>query len=347
METDKYKLMTSLSEMERRYENRGIIPEKSINWLEPKTIVDYLNDYVAGQEEAKKSIACVFSSYMLKLNNPNSNLKTKNLLIAGPSGCGKTYMINTLCKKANIPIIVNQMTGKTPEGYRGKNLSTTFDEFFSQNRLNPTGIMFLDEIDKIAMRENLGFGESLQDELIGYFEGGVINKVIYEKGNDCSNTKNTKNILFIGAGAFQKNGATDSLEEIARKRIIETNDFSDKITPADLIEYGFKPELVGRFNTFTRLNPLSEDDLIAILSGKKNSLMEEHVKEIKLRGYQVTVDKDAIKEIVKICPKETGARGLSGICSEIFQEVIYDPEKYLIEKNKLLITSQNVKEILE
>jgi ATP-dependent Clp protease ATP-binding subunit ClpX len=352
-------LRVPIEEMQRRYENRGITSQtreiiseekiypakKEINWFNPKTIVDYLDDFVAGQDEAKKTIAYVFCRYMLKLENPNSNLTSKNLLITGPSGCGKTYMMKTLCKKAEIPFITVQMTGKTPASYRGKNFATTFEEFFAQQRNSPYGIMFLDEIDKIAIREN-SQGEGLQDELIGYMEGGTIDKVRYDLGKDISEKRNTKNILFIGAGAFQRSGESSSLEEIVKARVSSGNSI-EAITPEDFIEYGFKPELIGRFNTFTKLNPLSEEDLVNILSNKKECILSEHIQELKLMGYDLTVEKDAIYKIVKNCPREIGARGLSGICSKIFQEIIFQPEKYLVEEKKMILTSKKVEEVME
>ncbi|MBT3297911.1 AAA domain-containing protein [archaeon] len=337
---------------------------EEIDWEKPRSITNYLDRYVIGQVEAKKIVAVAFSNYMTKVRTESDELAKDNLLLIGPSGVGKTYMISLLAKEASLPIVQSKLTGKTTEGYKGENLSVVLEQMRSKtDGEEPYGIVFLDEIDKLAgdyWGSGPGFGARLQDELIGWLEDATVANSDSKKLSSIS----TKNLLFVTAGAFQGLGEGNSLLDIISKRLgsdkrqigfgissqqVEEKDTSyvlSKARPEDLMTYGLKPELIGRLTSIGILNYLSNEDKIRILTEARNTPLRNYYKLLELKGYELDFDESVPDIIVSYCPEETGARALNAICNDLFSEILYEPSKYADENKVILVTPEMAREFI-
>ena len=286
------------------------IANGEINWEEPKSIVAYLDQYVVGQEDAKMIISVAFSNYMTKVRTQNEELQKENILLIGPSGTGKTYMVSLLAKKASLPMVQDKLTGKSTEGYKGQNFSTAFEQMRSMTTgETPYGIIFFDEIDKLARDEwgsGSGFGSRLQDELIGCLEEAT----------------------FVG-------DKKDKEEYVLQK-----------VRPEDLITYGLKPELVGRLPSLGVLRPLTIDDKVRILTAAKRSPMTHYTQLLSLKGYQLEIDVSVPSMIASYCPEETGARALNAVCNDLFTEIMFDPQRYADDKKIIKVTPDLARKLI-
>lgn len=342
------------------------ITKGEINWEEPKSIVAYLNEYVIGQDDAKMIIAVAFSNYMTKVRTKNDDLQKDNLLLIGPSGVGKTLMISLLAKKASLPMVQTKLTGKSTEGYKGENLSSVFEQMRVMTTGEaPYGIIFFDEIDKLSYNDdNNGgaFGTRLQDELIGWVEEAII---VGDRNNAQKELKslNTKNILFVTAGAFHNTSKDSSLAGIIRKRLgkgqksmgfgaiqeqKENNEeyILPKVRPEDLITYGLKPELVGRLPSLAVLRPLTIEDKVKILTSAKRSSITNYIHLLSLKGYPVEIDPAVPEVIARCCPEETGARALNAVCNDLFTEIMFDPQQYANDKKIIRVTPELARKLI-
>lgn len=345
------------------------IAKEEINWGEPKSIVAYLDQYLVGQDDAKRVIAVAFSNYMTQVGLGIHPLHKDNVLLIGPSGVGKTYMVSLLAKKASLPMVQTKVTGKSTEGYKGENISTVFEHFRNMTSGDaPYGIIFFDEIDKLARDEwgsGAGFGTRIQDELIGWLEDAT---VLGDQNEQSPNQgkKNlaysTRNILFVTAGAFQ--GAKGySLADIVQKRLgkgqrqvgfgarqdIQEHDDGyslQKVRPEDLITYGLKPELVGRLPSLAALHHLTIDDKVRILTTAKRNPMTNYIALLEIKGYHVEVDTDVPTVIAERCPEETGARALTAICNDLFTEILFDPQQYADAQKVIRVTTDVARKLI-
>jgi len=326
--------------------------EEEINWEEPKSIVAYLNRHVIGQEEAKKSVAVAFSSYMIKVRSTDEELPKDNMLLIGSSGVGKTLMISLLAKKADLLFVQSKLTGKSSTGYVGENLSQVFDYVRDNTKgETPYGVVFFDELDKLAWSGEgaSGFGLRKQEELIGWLEEAVL--LGSSKKEKERLPLSTKNILFITAGAFQGEG-DNALNEIIRKRLnkgkspmgfgaenlVDTEEnLLHKVRASDIIEYGLKPELVGRLPYLAVLDPLTVDEKVKILKDSQMSPLKKYAKLLEVRGYSVSIRENVLERIAELCPEETGARALSAICNNLFTDILYSPEDFANADKKIRI----------
>jgi len=329
-------------------------------WEDPKEIVKYLNQTVIGQEKAKKTIAVAFSNYMIRANNPDDsdNLPKENIIIAGPPGVGKTLITSLLAKKANLPFAQTKVTGKSSEGYVGENLSSVFKQFeLTDKEKAPHGVIFLDEIDKVAKTKGRdSLSDDHQNEIIGWADEAIIQVPKGDKSRE-TNSLNTKNLLFICAGAFQglEKVVTESYQ--GKKTIgfenpneqqpaIYEENVLQKTKPQHLIEFGLIPELVRRMPTIAILDKLTTEDKIGILTSSNKSPLKQTQNLFSKKGYELTFDDTVPEIIVNNAPEETGASGLNSTCSRLFKDITYDPEIYA-EGKKIHITKDLAEKLIK
>lgn len=346
---------------------------EEIKLMRPDEIKEYLDQYVIGQEEAKKILSIAVYNHYKKILYNNANvdeleMDKSNIILMGETGCGKTLLVKTIAKLLNVPCYIQDCTKITASGYVGSDVEDCLSGLLRACDYNlqaaEMGIIMLDEGDKIAKKE-AGVsvvrdvsGECVQQSLLKIVEGDTVGvppmggrkhpeqPLIYV---------NTKNILFILSGAFV------GLEEIISKRMgcgqigfnseaIEISNEENNVkyaTPQDMRNFGFIPEFIGRFPIMTHVNSLTEEQLINILTEPKNALVKQYTQLIAMDGAEITFKKDALVEIAKLAiTLKTGARGLKTIMETIMTDIMYDVPKLVAENknNKIVITSKFVKE---
>ncbi len=354
--------------------------KKRFSWRDPESIVDYLGDYIVGQDEAKRQVAVSFSNYMIRAETRDEEFPKENILIVGPSGVGKTYMISLLAKKANVPYLETKLSSKSTSGLVGENLGYIFGYLMERvTDQAPYAVVFLDEIDKLCTdiwdAGGSNMGSRLQNEIIGWLEDAEVG-VEEVRGKKVWTTMNTKNILFVAAGAFYGlQNSSPSLKDIIAKRLsigMESrkggkgyvregdnlyhltnmpglkDDYETltKVMPEDLISYGLMPELVGRMPVLAPMHSLSVEDKARILTYAKDSPFSKYGRVLQLRGYELEVEEDVARIVAERCPNETGARALSQLTSRMFSKIIYNPQPYIKEKNIILLSGDIASELL-
>lgn len=329
----------------------------------PSQIKAHLDQYVIGQDEAKKTLAVsVYNHYKRISQSKKSDVEIQksNILMIGSTGSGKTYLAQSLAKFLGVPFAIADATTLTEAGYVGDDveniLLTLLQNADFDNKLAEKGIIYIDEIDKIARKgDNTSIardvsGEGVQQALLKIIEG-TVSRVPISGGRkhpqgDCVNI-DTSNILFICGGAF------DGLEKIVHKGSdskpigfgADIEKSSDKICHLkdvqqhDLIKYGLMPELIGRLPIVTTLQPLSESDLVRILTEPKNALTKQYKELLAMDGVKLEFESDALKRIAELAiKKEIGARGLRSIIEKAMQSVMYSVPD-MADAKKVVVTS--------
>lgn len=339
--------------LKKKQKKEGAEPVLNIRDIPaPHRIKASLDEYVVGQEHAKKVISvAVYNHYKRVATNTMDNIEIEksNILMIGPTGCGKTYLVKTLARLLDVPLAIADATSLTEAGYIGDDIESVVSKLLAaaDNDVEKAerGIIFIDEIDKIAKKKNANSrdvsGESVQQGMLKLLEGAEVEVPVGANSKNAMvplTTVNTRNILFICGGAFP------DLDSIIKERLTKTasigfnSELRDKydkdknilsrVTVEDLRKFGMIPEFIGRLPILCTLEGLSQEMMVKILQEPKNAILKQYQKLLELDEVKLEFSPDALEAIAeKAMERETGARALRSIIEEFMLDIMYEIPK--------------------
>ena len=343
--------MQPKAEVKKKKKDKKEEPEFTLKDIPaPHQIKAMLDEYVIGQDYAKKVMSvAVYNHYKRVVTNTMDEIDKSNMLMIGPTGSGKTYLVKTLARLLKVPLAITDATSLTEAGYIGDDVESVLSKLLqaADNDVDRAehGIVFIDEIDKIAKKQNTNSrdvsGESVQQGLLKLLEGAEVEVPVGATSKNAMvplTTINTRNILFICGGAFP------NLEGIIKKRLMKKTsigfgaDLKDRfdeeeniiaqVTNEDLREYGFIPEFIGRLPMIFTLEGLTKEMLVKILKEPKNAILKQYQKLLELDEVKLEFDEGALEAIAEqALKKKTGARALRAIIEKFMLDIMYEIPK--------------------
>lgn len=352
-----------------KFETNSSNVEKK-NFPNPQEIYEFLNQYVIGQDSAKKTLSvAVYNHYKRLFSNYDKNeceIEKSNIVMLGPSGSGKTILCKTIARMIDVPFVIADATSLTQSGYVGEDVESVLSKLLQASDYDikraEQGIVFIDEIDKIGTKKgNTSItrdvsGEGVQQALLKMLEGTIVN-CPPNGGRIHPEQKlvpiDTTNILFICSGAFV--GIEEEISRRHNKHAVgfvtgretenETDDQLDDVNTQDLRSFGLIPEIIGRLPIIAHTTKLTREELYDVLTKPRNALVKQYKTMLQLDDIEISFKKDALYYIVdKAIDTEVGARGLRGIMEKIMEDYMFRCAEY--KNKKINITKKNIEKIL-